>query len=115
MRLYRAGGYTEIVEASENGRKAVAVDADIKSSNLKRLKRIEEQIRGLQKMVEEDRYCADILVQISSAQEALRGVSQALLRNHLRHCVTSTIRKGKPADSERVYNEVVDLFARYSR
>lgn len=91
------------------------MDADIKSSNLKRLKRIEGQIRGLQKMVEEERYCADILVQISSVQEALRGVSQALLRNHLRHCVTSTLQKGKPVESERMYTELSDLFSRYSR
>ena len=98
-----------------SNRKAVAVDSDIKSSNLKRLKRIEGQIRGLQKMVEDERYCADILVQISSVQEALRGVSNALLRNHLRHCVASTIQKGKPGESERMYAELSDLFSRYSR
>lgn len=96
-------------------RRAVAVDSDIKSSNLKRLKRIEGQIRGLQKMVDDERYCADVLVQISSVQEALRGVSNALLRNHLRHCVASTIQKGKPAESERMYSELSDLFSRYSR
>ncbi|HEY4573890.1 MAG TPA: metal-sensitive transcriptional regulator, partial [Thermoanaerobaculia bacterium] len=55
-------------------RKAVAVDSDIKDRNLKRLRRIEGQVRGLQKMVEEDRYCPDILTQISSVQEALRSV-----------------------------------------
>ena len=51
-------------------------------------------------LVEEDRYCADILVQISSVHEALRGVGQALLRNHLRNCVTATLKKGQPAESE---------------
>lgn len=51
-------------------------------------------------MVDEDRYCADIPVQTSSVHEAVRGVSQALLRNHLRHCVTTTIQAGKPAESE---------------
>jgi len=108
-------GYNFQVASSDIIRKAVAVDSDIKVSNLKRLKRIEGQIRGLQKMVDDDRYCADILVQISSVQEALNGVSRALLRNHLRHCVASTIQKGKPAESERVYTELVDLFSRYSR
>ena len=72
--------------------KAVAVDPAIKERNRKRLRRIEGQIRGLQKMVDEERYCADILVQISSVQEALRGVGRELLRNHLKHCATAAIR-----------------------
>ena len=72
--------------AQEKSRKALAVDPEIKSSNLKRLRRIEGQVRGLQRLVEEDRYCADILVQISSVQEALRSVGRALMKNHLRHC-----------------------------
>ena len=75
-------------------RKALAVSPEIKSAALRRLSRIEGQVRGLQKMVEEERYCADILVQISSVQEALRGVSRHLMRNHLRHCASDAIRKG---------------------
>ena len=98
-----------------DGHKAVAVDAEIKTSNLKRLRRIEGQIRGLQKMVEEERYCADILVQISSVHEALRGVGQALLRNHLRHCATAAMQKGTPAEAQSMYDELVELFAKYSR
>ena len=66
----------------------------IKDANLKRLRRIEGQIRGLHKMVEEDRYCPDIITQIASAQEALRGVGRQLLRNHLKHCATTAIKKG---------------------
>jgi CsoR family transcriptional regulator, copper-sensing transcriptional repressor len=95
-------------------RKALAVEPDIKTSNLTRLRRIEGQIRGLHKMVEEDRYCADILVQISSVQQALRGVGQNLLRNHLQHCAAAAI-KGKPAEADAMYEEILDLFARYSR
>jgi CsoR family transcriptional regulator, copper-sensing transcriptional repressor len=95
-------------------RKAHGVEPDIKTANLKRLRRIEGQIRGLQKMVEEDRYCADILVQISSVQQALRGVGQNLLRNHLQHCASAAI-KGKPSEAEAMYEEILDLFARYSR
>src|SRR5258708_2559227 len=71
------------LDASLPERKAVAVDPAIKASNLRRLRRIEGQIRGLQRMVEEDSYCADILTQVSSAQEALRAVARALMRNHL--------------------------------
>ena len=63
-----------------NREHAEAVDAEIKDANLKRLRRIEGQIRGLQKMVEEDRYCPDIITQIASVQEALRGVGRQLLR-----------------------------------
>ena len=102
-------------EMNSHGRKAFAVDPQIKASNLKRLRRIEGQIRGLQKMVEEDRYCSDILVQVSSVQEALRGVSQALLRNHLRHCATAAITSGKTAQRDVVLDELVELFAKFSR
>ena len=94
---------------------AVAVQPEIKTSNLKRLRRIEGQVRGLQKMIDEDRYCADVLVQISSVQEALRGVGQALLRNHLRHCASKAIQKGTSVEREAMYDELVELFAKYSR
>ena len=66
-------------------------------------------------MVEENRYCSDILVQVSSVQEALSGVSQALLRNHLRHCATAAITSGKTAGSDAIYEELVELFAKFSR
>src|SRR5574338_1609908 len=75
------------------GRKAVGVDPNIRDRNLKRLRRIEGQVRGLQKMVEEDRYCADILTQISSVHEALRAVGRELMRNHLKHCAATAIRQ----------------------
>jgi CsoR family transcriptional regulator, copper-sensing transcriptional repressor len=96
------------------GRKAVAVDADAKERNLKRLRRIEGQVRGLQKMVEEDRYCADIMTQISSVQEALRAVGRELMRNHLKHCATTAIR-ASDAEAEGMYNELVDLMYTHSR
>src|SRR5215217_7722302 len=93
---------------------AVAVDPDIKDRNLKRLRRIEGQVRGLQKMVESDRYCADILTQISSVHEALRAVGRELMRNHLKHCATSAIRAGE-GDAEAMYDELVDLMYKHSR
>ena len=97
------------------GRKAVSVDADNKAANLRRLRRIEGQIRGLQNMVSEERYCADILVQISSVQEALRGVGRELMRNHLRHCATHAISKGTAKQAEAMYDELLELFGKYSR
>jgi len=101
-------------EAQARGRRAVAVDPEIKSSNLKRLRRIEGQIRGLQKMVAEDRYCADIIIQVSSVQEALRAVGRALMRNHLRHCAAQAIAKGSP-EAEVMYDELLALIYKHSR
>jgi DNA-binding FrmR family transcriptional regulator len=95
-------------------RKAVAVDADIKDGNLKRLRRIEGQVRGLQKMVEEDRYCVDILTQISSVQEALRSVGRELMRNHLKHCASTAIR-ASDAEAEAMYDELVEMMFRHNR
>ena len=94
--------------------KAVAVDADIKDRNLKRLRRIEGQVRGLQRMVENDRYCADIMMQVSSVQEALRAVGRELMRNHLKHCATSAIRAGEPEATE-MYDELIDLMYKNTR
>ncbi|MGO9640449.1 MAG: metal-sensitive transcriptional regulator [Candidatus Acidiferrales bacterium] len=96
-------------------RKAAAVDPQIKSSNLKRLRRIAGQVRGLERMVGEDRYCADILVQLASVQEALRAVGRALMGNHLRHCVSDAIRKGTPRQAEAAYDELLALIYKYSR
>lgn len=95
-------------------RKAVGVDADVKDRNLKRLRRIEGQVRGLQRMVEEDRYCADIMTQISSVHEALRSVGRELMRNHLKHCATSAI-KSSESDAEAMYDELVDMMFKHSR
>ena len=98
----------------EGERHAVAVDAEAKARNVKRLRRIEGQVRGLQKMVEEDRWCADILTQISSVQEALRGVSRELMRNHLRHCAASAMAAGT-GEADAVFDELVDLMYKHNR
>ena len=95
-------------------KRAVAVDPEIKARNLKRLRRIEGQVRGLQKMVEDDRYCADVLTQISSVHEALRAVARELMRNHLKHCATHAIQRGTP-EAEAMYDELIDLMHRHSR
>lgn len=99
---------------SGHGRHAMAVDPKIKAANLNRLRRIEGQIRGLQRMVEEDRYCADVLIQVSAVHEALRKVSRALLENHLRHCATHAI-QSSPQKADAMYAELLDLFTRHSK
>ena len=101
-------------DGGAGGRKAVAVDPEIKARNQKRLRRIEGQVRGLQKMVEEDRYCADIMMQIASVHEALRGVGRELMRNHLQHCASTAIRSSDE-EAASMYDELVDLMYTHSR
>lgn len=101
-------------EPAETGRKAHAVDPAIKTRNLARLKRIEGQVRGVTRMVEADRYCADILTQLAAVHEALRGVGRELLRNHLRHCVAAAARAGAD-EAEAAYDELVDLMYKNAR
>jgi DNA-binding FrmR family transcriptional regulator len=91
------------------------VDPEVKRSVLTRLRRIEGQVRGLQKMVDEERYCADVLTQVTSVQEALRGVGRAVLHNHLRHCATQAIRSGDPGRAEAMYDEIMELVYRSVR
>ena len=102
-------------EPGIDGRKAVGVEPEIKASNLRRLSRIEGQIRGIQRMVEEDRYCADILTQVTSAQEALRAVARALMRNHLSHCATHAIRTGSTEERQAMYDELLEMIYKNAR
>jgi DNA-binding FrmR family transcriptional regulator len=99
----------------ESGHKGIGVDAEIKASNLRRLKRIEGQVRGLQRMVEGDRYCADILTQVSSVQEAIRSVARALMRNHLTHCATHAIQSGSPDEKQAMYDELLEMIYKNAR
>jgi DNA-binding FrmR family transcriptional regulator len=98
-----------------DGTHAVSMDPAVKQAVLIRLRRIEGQIRGLHKMVEEERYCADVVTQMASVQEALRGASRALLHNHLRHCATTAIRSGDAAAAEAMYEELMELVFRTGR
>lgn len=104
-----------ICEAGESGRRALGVDAEIKGSNLRRLRRIEGQVRGLHRMVEEDRYCTEILTQVSSVQEALRSVARALMRNHLTHCATHAIQRGSAEQRKEMYDELLEMIYKNAR
>lgn len=95
-------------------RHAHAVDPAVKARNLTRLRRVEGQIRGLQKMVEEERYCADILTQISSVHEALRAVGRELVRNHLKHCAVDAMREGG-SQAEAMSDEIVEMMYTHLR
>jgi CsoR family transcriptional regulator, copper-sensing transcriptional repressor len=74
-----------------------------------RLARIEGQVRGLQRMVADDRYCADVMTQIASVHEALRAVGRELMRHHLEHCATEAIRSEDPAQADAMYDELMAL------
>jgi DNA-binding FrmR family transcriptional regulator len=94
---------------------AAGVDPELQAAALKRLHRIEGQVRGLQRMVEEGRYCADILTQVASAEQALGSVGKLLLKNHLKHCVTESVLGGKPQEIDAKFDELVELFGRHWR
>ena len=87
----------------------------IKASCQKRLSRIEGQVRGLARMVEEDRYCIDIITQISAVRAALRRVEEELLCDHVTHCVEHAIASGNKADQRRKITELVAVIGRAER
>jgi CsoR family transcriptional regulator, copper-sensing transcriptional repressor len=86
-----------------------------KASCLKRLSRIEGQVRGLARMVEGDRYCIDIVTQISAVRAALRRVEEEVLRDHIAHCVEHAIVSGNSAEQRRKIAELMDTLSRTSR
>ena len=111
---YDAGCGCGVQASLDEGRLALDVDPAIKDRNMKRLRRIEGQVRGLQKMVDDDRYCADIMTQISSVHEALRAVGRELMRNHLKHCATAAISAGN-GEAEPMYDELIEMMYKLSR
>jgi DNA-binding FrmR family transcriptional regulator len=88
---------------------------DIKASVGKRLSRIEGQVRGLSKMVDEDRYCIDIVTQISAVRAALRRVEEEVLRDHVAHCVEHAISSGNKADQREKIAELMAVISRSER
>ena len=86
-----------------------------KASCLKRLSRIEGQVRGLARMVEDDRYCIDIVTQISAVRAALRRVEEEVLRDHIAHCVEHAIVSGDSAEQRRKIGELMDVLSRTAR
>src|ERR1051326_7604548 len=102
-------GYTRLTK------KAHAVDPVLKERASVQLKRIEGQVRGVARMVGEERYCGEGLIQISAIQESLRSVARLLLRNHLQHCAAEAIRSKDRERRERMYDELTELFFKHIR
>jgi DNA-binding FrmR family transcriptional regulator len=86
-----------------------------KGSTLKRLSRIEGQVRGLARMVEEDRYCIDIVTQIAAVRAALKRVEEEVLREHIAHCIEDAIVSGDSNEQRRKVAELMDVLSRTSR
>ncbi|MEP0325060.1 metal-sensitive transcriptional regulator [Bauldia litoralis] len=88
---------------------------ETKKAVSKRLSRIEGQVRGLSRMVDEDRYCIDVVTQISAVRAALRRAEDEILRDHMEHCLEGAIKSGDKADQRRKIAELIDVLARTSR
>jgi DNA-binding FrmR family transcriptional regulator len=82
---------------------------------LARLARIEGQIRGVSRMIEEERYCIDVLTQLQAVKAALRKVEEDVLKDHASHCVAHAIKSGDVADQKQKFEELVELFGKYAR
>lgn len=95
---------------SEHKHIATPRDNEEKEKLIKRLKRVEGQVRGIQKMIEEDRYCVDILVQISAIESAMKQVGYAITERHMKHCVSDAIKAGDGNDSIEELMKVLKQF-----
>ncbi|MCH7914835.1 MAG: metal-sensitive transcriptional regulator [Deltaproteobacteria bacterium] len=97
-----------------NGRKGVIVPLT-RTEAAQRLSRIEGQVKGIKKMVEQGRYCVEVLGQISAVHEALRGVGKLIMRNYLENCVTSSLRSGKQRKARETYAELMDVVYKFAK
>jgi CsoR family transcriptional regulator, copper-sensing transcriptional repressor len=92
-----------------------SMQKDTKAAVQKRLNRIEGQVRGLSRMVEEDRYCIDVVTQISAVRAALRRAEEEILRDHVGHCVEHAITSGDKRDQRKKISEIIDVLSRSDR
>ncbi|PYZ98122.1 transcriptional regulator [Alteribacter lacisalsi] len=100
------------IELIHAGQKAVRTSSEEKEKLLNRLKRVEGQVRGIQRMVEEDRYCVDVLVQLSAINAALKKVGYTMLENHTRGCVTRAVHEGEGDEAIDELMKVIEQFSR---
>ena len=91
------------------------MQSTVKTSALRRVKRIEGQVRGLGRMIEDDRYCIDIVTQVAAARAALRRLEEEVLREHVAHCVQDAIKSGDAAEQTRKVAELMNVLGRADR
>ncbi len=94
------------------GEKNQIITAERKAEAIQRLTRVEGQVRGIRKMVDEDRRCVDVLVQLASVQEALRGLTKLMMRNYLENCATEAIRS---ESGDEIYDELMDVIFKFAK
>lgn len=92
-----------------------SMQKETKAAVLKRLSRIEGQVGGLFRMVEEDRYCIDVVTQISAVRAALRRAEEEILRDHVSHCVEHAIASGNKSEQRKKISEIIDVLGRADR
>jgi len=97
-----------------NGKRGVILPPTRKEAS-QRLNRIEGQIKGIKKMVDEGRYCVEVLGQLSAVHEALRGVGKIIMRNYLGNCVTSSLRSGSSKKAKETYSELMDVIYKFAK
>ena len=90
------------------------IDDETKTKALGRLRRIEGQVQGIQRMVEEEKYCVDILLQLTAVEGAVEQVQRLLLGRHIESCVAEAIRSGRTRDRQKKVDELLDVFSRFS-
>jgi DNA-binding FrmR family transcriptional regulator len=88
---------------------------ETKAATVRRLARVEGQVRGLSRMVTDDRYCIDIITQIAAVRAALRRIEEAVLNDHVAHCVEHAIKSGDRGEQRRKINELMEVFSRAER
>ncbi len=90
------------------------MDPETKHRTLARLRRIEGQVQGVQRMVEEEKYCVDVMLQISAIQGALEQVSKMLMHRHIESCVMDSMKAGSDQERAKKIEELIEVFSRYS-
>ena len=88
---------------------------EIRKQVLGRLKRVSGQVTGIQRMVEEDRYCVDVLLQVAAAEAALDRVGHLVLASHVDTCVSSALESGRPRERKKKLDELLDVFSKFGR
>jgi len=91
------------------------MDTQTREQARTRIRRIAGQVTAIERMIEEDRYCVDVLLQVSAVRAALDGLGKVLLQNHVEHCVSDAFKSGKPQDRKQKIAELMDVFSRFSK
>lgn len=101
-------------DRSPGNARAIGVDPAIKDANLIHLRRIEGQVRGIAAMIEDERYCADIITQVAAVRESLHTVARNLMRNHLRHCAAAAMQRDGD-ERDQMIDELLELAGKLAR